>query len=258
MSLLLALQVAGGPTNYSDSLSAGSYAISGKSISDSVVRSDSLSKGTYTLTGISLTDKVVRGDSLSAGSYIVSGKALTDSVVRGDSLSNGIYTISGKTVSDSVVRSDQLSKGSYVVTGFNVNDVITTAGGTSYSDLLSAGSYLLTGNNLNDVITILPLQEYTGGGSSYYISYTYEEELEILREKARHKTFVKQAAIQAITQNYYAPKSKIDTSGLKILKSIANDLEIELDKNDKLLLKLEIKHILALRDLDDEETILLL
>jgi hypothetical protein len=100
--------------------------------------------------------------------------------------------------------------------------------------------------------------EYTPNRNSYYISYTYEEELQIAREKAIHATFVKQAAVQAVTQNYYAPKSKIDTSGIKILRNIANDLQIELDKNDKLLLKMEIKHILALRDLDDEETILLL
>jgi len=50
MSLLLALTAASGPVNYADSLSTGTYSVSGKTISDSVVRADSLSVGAYTIT----------------------------------------------------------------------------------------------------------------------------------------------------------------------------------------------------------------
>ena len=154
MSLLLALQAAGGPVNYADSLSTGSYVLSGKTVSDSVVKADNLSTGAYTLSGKTVTDVLARNDSLSKGSYSIAGQAVTDSVVRADSLSTGTYTISGKTVSDIIARADQLSVGSYVISGKDITDAYVPSGGISYADNLSAGAYSITGYSLTDEITL--------------------------------------------------------------------------------------------------------
>jgi hypothetical protein len=126
-----AFQIDAAGVNYADNLSVGTYAISGKDV----------------------TDSVVRGDSLSVGAYVLSGKDITDVVGTGvdyaDNLSAGSYSITGYTLTDSKVVADTLSKGSYVYTGIDLNDVV--AGSTDYADNLSTGSYLITGQSITDV-----------------------------------------------------------------------------------------------------------
>lgn len=113
--------------------------------------------------------------------------------------------------------------------------------------------------NLPDMLGVIP--PATSGGSYspnyHYISYSFQEKLEIEREKSRIPEIVKQAAIQAVTQNYYSPKKTVDDEGLKILKTLTNAFSTEISKNDKKLLELEISYIRALQDRDDEDWITL-
>ena len=186
MSLLLALQGAGGPTAYADSLTAGSYTISGKTVSDSVVRADNLSAGSYLLSGKNITDLLTRNDSLSAGAYSISGKTVSDSVVRSDSLSAGSYTISGKSITDIVARSDSLSAGVYAITGKDITDVVTTSG-ISYADYLLAGDYLITGQSLEDVVHAAQVATATPGfiGNLYKAKKQETDEEKRLRREAQ-------------------------------------------------------------------------
>jgi hypothetical protein len=142
MSLLLALQVAGGPVNYADSLSVGNYVVSGKTITDSVGRVDALSVGAYAVSGKTITDSVARFDSLSVGNYVVSGKDITDVVTSGpityaDNLSVGNYTVSGISITDLIARNDSLSVGNYAVTGGDLTDDLVHA--ISSSGISSGG-----------------------------------------------------------------------------------------------------------------------
>ena len=110
MSLLLALTGGGGgPTAYADSLSVGTYSISGKTVTDLIARGDALAKGAYTIAGKAITDTVARPDALSAGAYSISGKDITDVVTTGGG---------------TVAYADALSAGAYVIAGMSLVDVL--------------------------------------------------------------------------------------------------------------------------------------
>jgi hypothetical protein len=109
--MLLPLQVLinlrGGSVANADNLSAGSYVITGISLSDTIAHTDSLSVGTYAVSGNSLTDTAAHNDSLSAGAYVVAGNSITDvktgATAYSDNLSAGNYSITGQSIQDSIV-----------------------------------------------------------------------------------------------------------------------------------------------------------
>ena len=75
--------VTSAPITYADDLSKGSYALSGKTVSDLLARNDSLSKGTYILAGYDLNDVLAGAstnysDDLLSGAYALSGHDITD------------------------------------------------------------------------------------------------------------------------------------------------------------------------------------
>lgn len=91
-----------------------------------------------------------------------------------------------------------------------------------------------------------------------YLNWSYEDELKYEREKSKNRQIVYEAAVEAVTHNYYAPNRVVDEAGLNKLKSMARDLEVSITKQDEILLKLEIDHIRTLQILDDEDVISLL
>lgn len=112
------------------------------------------------------------------------------------------------------------------------------------------------------LLGMLGVQPTSGGDSvqsinqgHVYLSWSYEDELNFEREKSKNRLIVYEAAVEAVTHNYYAPDFKVNEAGLNKLKAMARDLELTITKHDKILLKLEIEHIRALQILDDEEAI---
>ncbi len=95
-------------------------------------------------------------------------------------------------------------------------------------------------------------------GSYVYLNWSYEDELAYEREKAKHKEIVYEAAIEAVTHNYYAPTYQVNQIALDKLNAMARDLEVNLTKQDKILLKMEIEQIRRLQIIDEEELITLL
>lgn len=115
------------------------------------------------------------------------------------------------------------------------------------------------------LIGMLGVQPTSGGDAvasisqgHVYLSWSYEDELNHERELSKNRHIVYEAAVEAVTHNYYAPKSTVNEAGLNKLKAMARGLELTLTKQDKILLKLEIEHIRALQVLDDEEAITLI
>jgi len=146
----------GGPVAYADSLSVGTYAISGNTVSDSVTRDDALAVGAYVISGKDVTDVVTtagtaHADTLSAGGYAIAGQSITDSKAYADSLNVGAYSIAGQSVIDVRGRADSLAPGAYVYTGNDLTDVKT--GAIAYADSLNPGAYLIDGQSLTDSIT---------------------------------------------------------------------------------------------------------
>lgn len=170
MSLLLALTGGGGgPVNYADTLSTGSYSVSGKTVVDSVVRADSLSVGAYVYSGKTVTDVLAKNDALTKGTYSIAGQSVTDSVVRADALSAGAYSIAGQNVTDvlttgggPVAYADNLNAGSYAISGKTVTDTKTVA------DSLSSGAYALAGQVISDAVA---RQDALAKGSYVYTGF---------------------------------------------------------------------------------------
>ena len=158
----------GGPVSYADTLSVGAYAISGRTVSDSVVRADSLSVGAYAISGKTVTDVLAKNDALAKGTYSIAGQNVTDSAVRADSLSKGTYTYVGKDVTDVVTTggiayADNLSAGAYAIAGKTVTDSITKV------DALSVGAYIITGKTVTDskvVADSMPAGAYALAGKA--------------------------------------------------------------------------------------------
>lgn len=207
MSLLLALTSAGGPVNYADSLLAGAYTISGKSI----------------------TDSVARADALSTGAYAIAGKSITDIVSHNDSLSKGLYSIAGNAVTDSVNRADNLNAGAYAISGKDITDVITTAG-TAYTDSLLAGSYSITGYDLNDQITSA-VQAFATPGFKLTPKFRGEtkEEKRLRRESQGIIARAKVAEKEQETQLFDDAKDVVDQLKLEIgrLEVKAREFEVQ-------------------------------
>lgn len=117
--------------------------------------------------------------------------------------------------------------------------------------------YTLGGSDVAPPPVIVPTST-NSGGSYTYLSWSYEDELQYEREKSKNKQIVYEAAVEAVTHNYYAPVFKVNEEGLNKLKAMARDLELKITKQDKILLKLEIERIRALQVIDDDEAITLL
>jgi hypothetical protein len=111
---LLGNQGGVGAAAYADSLSAGVYVLSGKSITDTRSRVDTLAAGAYVVSGQQITDAKVGAavnyaDALSGGSYLITGNALTDvktgAITYSDALSSGAYSLTGQSLTDELVTS---------------------------------------------------------------------------------------------------------------------------------------------------------
>jgi len=258
--------VAGGPVNYADSLSVGSYSLVGKDITDvktsaSTAYADSLSVGSYAIAGNTVSDSRSRADSLSTGAYVISGKTVSDSQVRADSLSTGAYVISGKTVSDSVVRADSLSTGAYTIAGQSITD------SKSVSDSLQVGSYIITGKNITDVKTgaiayldnlstgdySIAGQQITDDYQSGYVTPWWP----LVGGAIDRKKYEKEAPevlpiIEAIAQEL--PKAPIKELRIELKKR-----DIAFEESYKVMLKAIIKaKIREDQERDDEEALFLL
>lgn len=118
----------------------------------------------------------------------------------------------------------------------------------------SGGSGFLFLTHLLQGTTVTPpvIEVFSSGGGSYY--FTYEDsDLEKKREESIHKTFVREAAVEAVNNTYYQNKKKTNDEALKKLRLIASDLEFKITKEDLILLKAEIKFIRLMQERDDEE-----
>lgn len=115
------------------------------------------------------------------------------------------------------------------------------------------------------LLGMLGVQPTSGGDSvqsinqgHVYLSWSYEDELNFEREKSKNRLIVYEAAVEAVTHNYYAPDFKVNEAGLNKLKAMARDLELTITKHDEILLKMEIEHIRALQIIDEEEVLTIL
>lgn len=102
-------------------------------------------------------------------------------------------------------------------------------------------------------------------GGSYEPTHHYwayiddeDEKLEEQRKKTVHATFVREAAVEAVTANYYGIKKAQDALALQKLKLIASDLEFKISAIDKTLLKMEVAKLRYLQDQEDEENLMML
>jgi hypothetical protein len=102
----------------------------------------------------------------------------------------------------------------------------------------------------------IPVPETGSGGGYFYFTYE-DDELEKLRVKSKHNTFVREAAVEAVVSNYYSSNKKTNNDGLERLKIIASDLEFRITNIDIILLKAEIRHIRMVQEMEAEEILLL-
>src|SRR5258706_11480868 len=80
-----------------------------------------LGAGSFTLTGRTLSAPVVRSISLSAGSFMLTGRALSAPVARSAALSPGVYSLAGKPLAAPVVRTVVVGSGVFSLTGFQIS-----------------------------------------------------------------------------------------------------------------------------------------
>ena len=210
------------------------------------------SAGTYSWAGTTATTNL--NISSQAGAYTWAGLPMTISgmVVTVNQII-GNWTWAGTTA-----QTSQSMNASVAQYGWNgTNSTVSSYDVIRINETI--GNYVWSGTN-SDVNPVPPAQNTGsgGGGGTYYISETYEEILEELREQSRHATFVREAAVEAVTHDYYATRKKTDAEALKKLKIIAKDLQFKIDKIDLELLKEEVRVMKILMDDDDEAAMLLL
>jgi len=109
-----------------------------------------------------------------------------------------------------------------------------------------------------DSAPIPPAPAPTGsGGGRYYSPGKLDEDLEKLRLEAEHAEQVREAVVEAVTQNYYAPEKVAKRDALAKLSEIAAFLQFRVTKADRELLALEVM-ILKMEQDDDDDAIAIL
>lgn len=99
-----------------------------------------------------------------------------------------------------------------------------------------------------------PTPTPTGSGGGHWYGAEYPDyELEKKRKKAKHASQVREAAVEAVTQNYYNPS--VNLEALAILAKIAEQLSFSITKADRQLLELEIIAVRMQQERDDEQAI---
>ena len=108
------------------------------------------------------------------------------------------------------------------------------------------------------LITLVSSAPSTGSGGGYsptytYLSYTYEdaledERLEAERKKTVHAPIVKQAAEQAVSNNYYAAQKKQNEEALNALKQLSLAMKFEISLVERRLLKKEVERLRIIRE----------
>ena len=136
-----------GATAYSLTMTAGSYSLTGDSLTPRTARLLALTAGSYALTGDPVTLRVARLLALTAGAYSITGAPLTPRVARMLGLTAGSYALTGDALTPRTARLIAMTAGTYVLTGAPAT-FVWTHGGVSYSLTLSPGSYALTGAGL--------------------------------------------------------------------------------------------------------------
>ena len=130
----------------------------------------------------------------------------------------------------------------------------------------AVSNYVLSGSPIQFTLTIISANlnytnksaANTGSGGGYYFSSYGEEKLNKLREKSKHRTFVREAAVEAVVSNYYSTTKKTNDDAIRRLKVIAADLQFKIAEADMILLREEIKVIRMMQQRDEEEAELLL
>lgn len=201
---------------YTATLTSGSYALTGNSLTITRTYTATLISGVYTLTGSSLvatyTPALVGASytaTLTSGSYSLTGNSISARLTRNISLASGSYTLTGNPISVTISRTVNLQSGSYELTGnYLVANIQRTAS-------LTSGNYLLTGNSVNITISrLVTLQagSYSLTGNnitvSYFASITSISELPVrarVRETtAFYKSRITEASARARVNDFLA------------------------------------------------------
>jgi len=135
----------GGATDYTADLTAGSFAVTGSSLSVPTARNVALTAGSFAVTGSSLTVPTARNAALTPGSFSVTGTSLTVPTARNAALTPGSFSVTGSNLSVPTARNAALSAGSFAVTGSDLT--VPTARNAA----LDPGSFSITGSDVDGV-----------------------------------------------------------------------------------------------------------
>lgn len=111
-----------------------------------------LGSGSYTVSGRAMSGSLIRSITLASGSYTLSGQVLNKSITRNVILASGAYALTGRVLATTIRRSVTLASGSYILTGRALVPSTTPAGGVIVQVVLNFGGYTLNPSELRYTI----------------------------------------------------------------------------------------------------------
>lgn len=240
MSLLLALTGGSGPTNYTLTASAGSYALTGGS-------------ATLTKTG----GAVAYSLTASAGAYALSGGTAALKVARRVTANAGSYSLTGGTASLKVARKITALAGSYSVVGGNAT-LTKSAGATAYALTALPGAYAVTGGSATLSKTSPSEERNTGGyghlGRTQSKDDKRKERIRLGIEQEEVKQAVAKVARAVVADHADDPVEYFDDNRQHFMQMLLDELQAQDVSRDALAQQIRI----ALAIHQEEEEILLL
>jgi hypothetical protein len=159
-------RVAGtGGTSYLMTAQAGTFSITGQSVTTTVARALSATFGAFAITGQSVTLKVAHLVSASAGTFAITGQSVTLLQTKTVSATHGLFALTGQNAAAAVARVVSAGFGAFAITGQDVT-LVVTSGHLAYAMTAQAGSFGITGQNVTLVVTPAPPAPpvFRGGG----------------------------------------------------------------------------------------------
>ena len=142
IALAIAPAGGGGGTEYTLTITAGSYSTTGQSVDLPVARSLAITSGSYGTTGQSIGLIVNRSLALTAGSYSTTGQSVGLPASRSLAINAGKHDLTGIFVQFTVAQTLSLTSGSYSTTGQSIGL------GSAYTLTITDGSYSTTGQSI--------------------------------------------------------------------------------------------------------------
>ena len=151
---------------YAMTASAGTFSITGQTVTLSVAHKLSATFGAFSITGQSVTLKVAHLISATFGAFAITGQSVTLKQAKTLSATHGLYTITGQSVTAKVARLVSAGFGAFTINGQSVT-LVKTSGGTAYAMTAQAGVFTITGHDATLVVTPAPPpppRPFIGGG----------------------------------------------------------------------------------------------